>query len=255
MKQNKKIIVANWKMNPEKETGAIVLAKALNKKNVIICPPFVYLSAVSKILKSKNSKTKAVLGAQNFFTENSGSYTGQISIGMLKNFGVKFVILGHSENRITGESSEYVNLKIKSALKAGITPIVCIGEKSRDEQMSYLNFVSDQIKETFSGISKNNMNKIIIAYEPIWAIGKNADREATPEESNEMMIFIKKVLSDMFGLVNIKKIRILYGGSVGPKNAALFLKNGGADGLLVGRASLDPKKFNEIVYMAENAIN
>ena len=130
MKQNKKIIVANWKMNPEKEAEALVLAKAINKKNVIICPPFIYLPAISKILKNKSPKTKAVLGAQNFFAENNGSHTGQISLKMLKNLGVKFVILGHSENRSTGESNGYINLKIKSALKAGIAPIVCVGEKS-----------------------------------------------------------------------------------------------------------------------------
>ena len=159
--------------------------------------------------------------------------------------------LGHSERRAMGEKNEDVNKKIKAALSLGIIPIVCIGEKERDQNHEYLAFVKEQIEVGFKNIPKETLSKIIIAYEPVWAIGKNAAREATPEEFLEMRIFIKKVLSIMFGVKN-EIPRIIYGGSADEKNVLDFVKNGEADGFLVGRASLDPKKFSNIINTIEN---
>lgn len=252
----KKIVIGNWKMNPVNEKEAKKLfanistsASNIKKTEIVVCPPFVYLEGLKKILK------KISLGAQNAFYGDVGAFTGEISVKMLSNIGVKYVILGHSERRALGEGNIEVNKKVKAALSLGIIPIVCFGENTRDEKHEYLNFVKVQIEEGLNGISKNLISKIIIAYEPIWAIGKGALREATPEEFREMNIFIKKILSDKFGARIIEGIRIIYGGSVHPENALGFLKEGKAEGFLVGRDSLDPKKFLEIIKQTENAIN
>lgn len=241
---SKKIIIANWKMNPASEKEAISLAKTIDKNGVVISPPFIYLPALKKILK------RAKLGAQDLFYEKDGSHTGEISPAMLKNLGVKYVIIGHSERRALGETSRMVNKKLKAALKSNIIPIICIGESYRDADMKYLSFVKKQIEESFYNLTGGDFKKIIIAYEPIWAIGKTAVREATPPESMEMAIFIKKVLSDRFGPQSVKNVNIIYGGSVNNKNAGEFLEHGGVSGLLVGRVSLEPEKFNEILKNA-----
>jgi triosephosphate isomerase len=250
---SKKIVIANWKMNPVSEKLAEKLFKDTNKvvsklKNtdVIVCSPDIYLFKLKKFAK------KIKLGAQNCFYEESGAYTGEISAEMLYDLSAKYVILGHSERReYFSETNEKINKKIKSALFAGLIPIVCIGEKERDENNEYLNFVKEQIEVAFKNILKNSVSKIIVAYEPVWAIGKNAVREATPEEFLEISIFIKKVLSDKFGMQAVNKLKIIYGGSVGTKNVEDFIKIGHADGFLIGRASLDPVKFGEIIKITE----
>jgi triosephosphate isomerase len=238
---SKNIIIANWKMNPSTEKEAIRIAKASDLKDVIIAAPYVFLSIIKKVLK------KASLAAQDVFWEKEGAYTGEISAMMLKNLGVKYVIIGHSERRASGDSDEIVNKKIKAALKYNLIPILCVGERERDEEMKYLSFIKEQLIGDLKSIPGSKLKNIIIAYEPVWAIGKNAKREATPEESLEMVIFIKKVLSDIYGMKAINGLRILYGGSVHPKNSKEFSINGGVSGFLVGRDSLDPKKFNEII--------
>src|SRR3990172_4593576 len=176
---SKKIIIGNWKMNPQNEKEAIIIAKMTDKNGVIIAPPFVFIPAIKKVIK------RAKLGSQNISPEAKGSFTGEVSPSMLKNFGVKYAIVGHSERRAMGESDEMINKKIKAALKNNIIPVVCVGEPHRDVQMKYLHFMKKQIMETFKGLSSKNFKKIIIAYEPVWAIGKDAEREATPEESQE----------------------------------------------------------------------
>jgi len=258
--QKKKIIIANWKMNPVtyKEAEHIFksILKAISykpKTEVVICPPVIFLPSLLHLLKAKSNKQKAVLGAQNVFYEESGAHTGEISAEMVYDIGGRYVILGHSERRAMGENNEDINKKVKSALPAGLVPVICIGEKERDENHEYLKLVKEQLEISLKNILKDSVSKIIIAYEPIWAIGKNAVREANPLEFLEMKIFIKKVLSIMFG-VKTKMPRIIYGGSVHPKNVASFLKEGQADGFLVGRDSLDAKKFSEIVRITENVL-
>ncbi len=242
MKKSKTLIVGNWKMNPGniKKAEEIFLAikdsaKSLKNTKVVICPPFVYLNDLEK----KALSSKISLGAQDVFWENNGSFTGEISPEMLK--GESYVILGHSERREIGETDEMVSKKISSALKAKLIPIVCIGEKERDEHGEYLLFLKNQIVNSLAKISKLQLAKIILAYEPVWAIGKKEAMQVT--EIHEMTIFIKKVLSEITKSKNIFEIPVLYGGSVNHSNAKEIITLGEVDGLLVGRESLEPKKF------------
>lgn len=252
----KKIIIGNWKMNPltSKEAERLFsgVAKGISRikktKNIeiVICPPFIYLEKLKKIRTSK-----IALGAQDAFFSDVGAFTGEVSGAMLYNLGVKYVILGHSERRALGETNALVNKKIKASLSAGLIPILCVGESVRDEKHGYFNLVRGQLGECLAGISKNSISKIIIAYEPIWAISSTINRQdATPADSREMAIFIRKILADKFGR-EAQKTRVIYGGSANEKDAEDFLKNGGVDGLLPGRASLTAKKFIEIINIAE----
>lgn len=237
-------------MNPSslKEATRLygAIAKGLTKvrfTEVVACPPSVYLASI-KALK------KIALGAQNVFWQESGAFTGEVSAPMLANLKVSYVILGHSERRALGETNSDLNKKVKTVLAHGLVPVFCVGESARGEDHEYLNLVRAQIEEGLGGISKNLVNKVIIAYEPVWAIGKYASRPATPEEYREMVIFIKKVLSDKFGRNIVEGMRIIYGGSAHPENIQEFIE-AGAQGFLVGRDSLDPKKFLEIVNICE----
>jgi len=251
--EKKKIIIANWKMHPLTDKEAEKLFVNLNKltsrnKNaqIVICPPFIYLERLKRLSR------KIILGAQDALGGDVGPFTGEVSSQMLYEMGVRYVIIGHSERRALGESNSFINKKIKGALSAGLRPILCVGEEARDESHSYFNFVKTELEECLAGISKNSLPKIVIAYEPIWAISSTQDRrDATAHDSLEMAIFIRKVLSDKFGSV-AADTRIIYGGSVNEKDAESFLGGGGVDGLLVGKASLDTKKFVEIVKISEN---
>ena len=248
-----KIIIGNWKMNPLTLKEAEKLFKDVIKnisqiKNteIVICPPSIYLERLTKIRTNK-----IILGAQNTFWGETGAFTGEISAEMLYNIGARYVILGHSEKRALGENNSEVNKKIKASLSASLRPILCVGENTRDESHSYFNLVKTQLEECLAGISKNSVSKIIIAYEPVWALSSTENRkDATAEDSMEMVIFIRKILFDKFG-PDAGRIRIIYGGSVNEKDAEEFLKNGGVDGLLSGRASLDAKKFSEIIKICE----
>jgi len=249
---SKKIIIGNWKMNPsslkeaEKLFNQVVkFVSGIKKTEIVICPPFLYLEKLKKFAR------KISLGAQNAFGGDIGAFTGEISGDMIYSVGARYVIVGHSERRAMNESNDDINKKIKASLSAGLRPILCVGEKIRDENHNYFNLVKMQLEECLKGVSKNSISKIIIAYEPIWAISSTPDRkDATSDDSREMTIFIRKILSDKFGS-EASKIRIIYGGSVNEKDAENFLKNGGVDGLLPGRASLDPKKFSQIVKICE----
>ena len=245
-----KFVVANWKMNPQSQKEAEILFKGVynlvkNVKNnvqIIICPPFPYLSVFKKF---KNKKI--ILGAQNVANFPEGSHTGEVSSKMLKNMGVNYCIVGHSERRLAGETNKNINQKILNLLKLKITPILCVGENKRDLDGFYLSYVSEQIKESLAGVTRTEIKNIIVAYEPVWAIGKDATREATREEFMEMKIFIKKVISDIYESKIAHSVPIIYGGSVNPQNAKSFVGDGGADGLLVGRDSLNLKKFGAIL--------
>jgi len=251
-KTEKKIVIANWKMNPASLKEAEIIFTTINKKSVfkkievVICPPFLYLNSLKKISK------KIILGAQNAFWQEEGAYTGEVSAEMLLNIGVKYVIIGHSERRKLGETNLDVNKKIKIVLSFGLRPIVCVGETERDENHGYFNIVKNQIEECLNGVNKENIQKIIIAYEPVWALSTTANRrDATSADAREMSLFIKKILSVKFG-IKTKLPRIIYGGSVNDKNCEDFLKNGGVDGALPGAASLSPDKFLEIIRVAES---
>lgn len=251
----KKIVIANWKMHPltvqDAEKLYSKVAKNIShikKTTIVICPPVVYLEKVKKLSK------KIFLGAQNSFIGDVGAFTGEISPEMLYKLGVRYVILGHSERRALGEKNVFINKKLKDALTSSLTPILCVGESDRDESHEYFNTVKNQLKECLDGINKASLSKIIVAYEPIWAISSTQNRrDATAHDSLEMAIFIRKVLSDISNPEIANKARIIYGGSVNEKDSKEFLLNGGVDGVLVGKASLTAEKFLKIIENAEQA--
>lgn len=217
----------------------------IKKTKIIICSPFLYIEKLKKISK------KISLGGQDTFWEDVGPYTGEVSAEMLYSVGSKYVIVGHSERRSLGETNLDINKKVKASLKSGLIPILCVGENLRDEDHQYLNFVKLQIVECLNGIQKSSIEDIIIAYEPVWSISTTANRkDATPEDFLEMSIFIRKILTDKFG-VKTKMPKIIYGGSVNDKNVEDFLKHKNTDGVLVGNASLSVEKFSKIIKVCE----
>ncbi|OGJ12213.1 triose-phosphate isomerase [Candidatus Nomurabacteria bacterium RIFOXYC2_FULL_36_8] len=220
--------------------------KNIKKTEVIICPPFPFLFVKGKV-KTKNIK----LGSQDVFYEKEGSYTGEVSASMLRDFSVEYVLVGHSERRAIGDTNEIVNKKILAILKSKMNPIFCVGESVRDTNGFYLSFIKQQIIEGLVNVNKPQVKNMVIAYEPIWAIGSSADREATPAEFTEIRIFIKKIITDLYDVKTANEVRIIYGGSVNPLNAESFIKEGRADGLLVGRDSLNPKKFSAIINLVK----
>lgn len=247
----KKLIVANWKCNPATLRQAQDLFRAIIKavpkrKNaeVVICPPYVYLSGFR--LQASGFK----FGAQDVFWEDAGAYTGAVGPRMLKSVGATYVIIGHSEHREHfGDTNDSVRKKVAAALKGGLRVIVCVGEKTREADASeYALYVKKEVEEALRGISKAALKNVVVAYEPLWAIGSDeADR---PESTLEMALYIRKIIAGMFGRMVAQSFPVLYGGSVNTGNARAFLRDGGVDGLLVGRASLDPKAFGKIVEQA-----
>lgn len=250
----KKIIAGNWKMNPatareaEKIFSGIKKIKINNKVETVVCPPAIYLPLLKKI----TTGIKINLGVQDCSVAEGGAYTGQISASMIKSLGAKDVIIGHSERRALGESDEVLNQKVKIALKNGLRVIFCVGEQTRDERGDYLSAIKQQLETGLDKIGKNLSGKLVIAYEPVWAIGANATGVDSPDSFLQSSLFIKKVMSGLIGAKEAKALPILYGGSANAKNAEGFLTVGQADGLLVGRASLDPKQFGEIINIAGN---
>lgn len=249
----KKLIIGNWKMYPvslkdakAKFVGIKKVASMLRTVQTVVCPPFVYAGELKKLVTGH----RCILGAQNVWTENEGAYTGEISPTMLTSLGLGYVIIGHSERRAMGETDELVNKKVLAGVKAGLTVVLCVGESERDLDGEYMKYIAGQLKIALHGIQKKDLAQIVIAYEPIWAIGKHALRAASTDDALEVSILIKKTLADLYGKDGAV-VSILYGGSVDAKNAWEFLLKSQVDGLLVGRASLDPKVFGEILMSAE----
>ena len=221
----------------------------LRNVSVAVCPPAIYLGILASGNHSK-SKNGLQLGAQDVFWKEEGASTGNISPLMLKDLRVGYTLVGHSERRALGETDEMVNWKVKTAMSYGLTTVVCVGEGERDESGHYLAQLKRQLEDGLADLPKKAFSKLVIAYEPVWAIGKDAKGVETPEGFNHNMIFIRKTLSYILGPKEATKVPILYGGSVSAKNADSFLREGGADGLLVGRDSLTAKNFLEIVRLA-----
>ncbi|MES3005078.1 MAG: triose-phosphate isomerase [Patescibacteria group bacterium] len=251
MKKQKKLIVGNWKMNPESLDDAKKIARDIKrgvvnikKTDIVLCPPFVYIPALSGTPKSP-----MFLGSQDCHSEDRGPFTGEVSITQLYEFGVRFVIVGHSERRKMGESEEVINRKIRAVVIGGMTAIVCIGENERDSHGDYYEVIKSQIHSALKDVPKKMLSSLVIAYEPVWAIG--AKEAMSPNELHETSIFIKKVLRDSFGIAS-DGIRIIYGGAVDRVNADRLIKDGGVSGFLVGRESLKPKDFMEIVKLADS---
>lgn len=251
VKSKKPIVIANWKMNPATEKEAVQLFKAVkndvqkNKKvEIVIAPPAVFLSSIKR-------EKGLILGAQDMSPEERGAFTGQISGKMLRDVGVKYVILGHSEMRHPpaggGETNAEVSRKVSLALKLGLTPVVCVGEHVRTDNGQFFSDIREQLRESIAGIPKAGLSKLIIAYEPIWAISTTENhKDVLPEEVVEMILFIRKTMSEIAQSKKLIDTKVLYGGSVNDINIDM-LKNTNADGFLVGGASLIPKKFIKIV--------
>ena len=243
------LVVGNWKMNPQSVSLSTKLGTHLKKivskvtgVDVVIAPPFVYLDAVSR---ARSGSRVFALGAQNVHHEKLGAHTGETSIPMLTDFGVTYCIVGHSERRKNGETDVMVNEKLIAIIKAGLTGVVCVGETKRDQGGHYLSHIETQIRTALGRISKAKLESVVIAYEPIWAIGTG--NTANPSDVYEMKLFIEKVISDLYGRNAAQKVRILYGGSVNGKNAEELFKEGMIDGFLVGGASLHAEEFLQII--------
>ncbi|MEW6556644.1 MAG: triose-phosphate isomerase [Elusimicrobiota bacterium] len=243
------LVAGNWKMN--KTVGeAVELVTQLKQKlsdvknrEMLVCPPFVAIVIVREIVKNSNIK----LGAQNMYFEKSGAFTGEISPVMLKDVGCEYVIIGHSERRqYFGETDDSVNKKMKVAFENGLIPIVCIGETLQQrEQNETFSVVERQVKTGLTGLTGEQANRLVIAYEPVWAIGTG--KTATPQQAEEIHAFIRKLYCEMYGKDSGEAVRILYGGSIKPDNFAEIMKQPNIDGGLVGGASLKADDFIKLV--------
>lgn len=244
----KPIIAGNWKMNmtpdeaKELVTALVPLVKDA-KCDVVVCPPFVDLCPVHKIIEGTNIK----LGCQNIHWAAKGAYTGEISADMLKYFGVEYAIIGHSERRqYFGETDEGVNKRAKAALEAGITPIICVGETLEQREAGVTNdLVSAQAKAALDGMTDDQVKTVVIAYEPIWAIGTG--KTATAEDANATIGVIRAAIAEAFGKEVADEVRIQYGGSMKPSNAAELMAMPEIDGGLIGGASLKAEDFSKVV--------
>lgn len=245
----KPIIAGNWKLN-KTEKEAVELVTALRNAlvdvdgvDIVVCPVFTALGVVRDVLIDSN----IALGAQNLYWEDAGAYTGEVSAPMLKSIGVEYVIIGHSERRqYFGETDETVNKKVMAALQHGLTPIVCVGENLKErEQGRTFRVVQSQGEGSLAGFTKEEIEKMVIAYEPVWAIGTG--KTATPEQAQEVQKFIRELLTKLSDETVSSAVRIQYGGSVKPDNIAELMAQPDIDGALVGGASLQADSFTQIV--------
>jgi triosephosphate isomerase (TIM) len=242
-------IAGNWKMNLNR-ASAVALAEGIVKSaekiegaDMAVCPPSCYLDAVGRAIAG----SKVALGAQNMYHEKDGAFTGELSAAMLIDLGCKYVILGHSERRhILGETDEAINKKVLTALAAKLIPIVCVGELlSEREAGQTLSVISRQFDGSLAGLSPEQMKTVVIAYEPVWAIGTG--KVATPQQAEEVHLALRKIVAERYNNATADVVRMQYGGSVKPDNAAELLKQPDIDGALVGGASLKVDQFLGIV--------
>ena len=247
------LIAGNWKMYKTKD-DALAFIYAVNQEvpdkelvESVICAPAIFLR---DLVKREGENVR--IGAQNMHYAAEGAYTGEISAGMLKSYGVDYVVIGHSERRqYFGETDESVNLKLIAAVNQDITPIVCVGEPLEIREAGTTNtVVRKQIEKAYLNVTALDALKTVVAYEPIWAIGTGVT--ATPEQANETIIEIRRVLEKLYGHDVADQVRILYGGSVNTKNVEALLASSDIDGALVGGASLDPNSFLTLVRAALN---
>jgi triosephosphate isomerase len=245
------IIAGNWKMNLNLEEGYglaseikwMVADEVNTKAEVVLIPPYLHLPGIQNLLKDSNIKT----GAQNCHHKNKGAYTGEISPAMLANLGVSYVIIGHSERRqYNGETNEQLVEKINAALENGLTPIYCFGETLMERENNLeLTITESQVREGLFHLSEEQIKKVVLAYEPVWAIGTG--KTATSAQAQEIHAFIRSVLTEKYSKVTAECISILYGGSMKPENAKELLSCADIDGGLIGGAALESRSFVEIV--------
>ncbi len=248
-KQRKLIIAGNWKMN-KTVAEALDLVQGLKRElasvkevDIVVCPPFTALEPVSKAILDSNIR----LGAQNMSDQAGGAFTGEIAASMLKEFSVRYVILGHSERRqFQKEPDALISRKALAAHAASIKPIVCVGETLEERESGRTEkVVGSQLQGSLAGLSKAQMEETIVAYEPVWAIGTG--RNATPQQAQDVHAFIRGTLATLFDDAIAKRVRIQYGGSVKPSNARELMSQPDVDGALVGGASLETRSFSDII--------
>ena len=248
------IFGGNWKMHKTVKEAVQTIEKlrgeitGLEETEVVVFPPFTALSAVGKKIEGTN----IALGAQNMYGEEKGAYTGEISPPMLLDVGCEYVILGHSERRqYFKESNEQINKKVKAALYFKLVPVLCVGEKLEERKAGRAKeVVATQIRKCLKGVNLLDGKKLVIAYEPVWAIGTG--ETATPEQAQEMHLFIRNILRELLGKELASAIRIQYGGSVKPENIKNLMCQPDIDGALVGGASLEASSFTKIIRYKEN---
>ena len=248
----KTIIAGNWKMNKnatETKKFAEDLKAILPRAkwcDVVVCVPFVNIPAALKAFKDM----RVAVGAENLYFEPSGAYTGEVSADMLRDLGVKYVIVGHSERRqYFGETDITVNKKVLAALEAGLHPIICVGESLEQREMGVtMELIALQVKSALAGVAADRVRKCVIAYEPIWAIGTG--KTATAEQAAEVCTAIRATIRNLYGARVARSVTIQYGGSMNPKNAAELLAQPDVDGGLIGGASLKPDQFVDIINAA-----
>ncbi len=248
----KKLIAGNWKMNKTSSDATALVTELVaevgrtSDVDIVVCPPFTSLEVVGKAIEGSSIK----LGAQNMHHEASGAYTGEISAAMLRAIFTNYVILGHSERRTYfGETDAFINKKVLAALKNQLKPILCVGETLAErESGSTLKVVQTQLEANLEGVSKDLATNVVIAYEPVWAIGTG--KVATTEQAQEVHAFIRSLLVKLFGDAIAQKVRILYGGSMKPANAPELLSQKDIDGGLIGGAALEARSFTDLIKSA-----
>jgi triosephosphate isomerase len=247
--KRKPIIAGNWKMNKtsvearDLASKLLPLVSGVKDRDIVLAPPFTALSAVAEAIKGTN----VALSAQNLFWEDKGAFTGEISAEMLLDLGCKYVIIGHSERRqYFGETDETVNKKVKQAFKKGLLPILCVGETLTEREAGKLmEIISRQVTGGLKDITAEDVKKVVIAYEPVWAIGTG--KTATPEQANEVHALIREKVKSLYTSDIAGGLRIQYGGSVTPENVSSLMAKPDIDGALVGGASLKPESFAALV--------
>lgn len=248
----KSILAGNWKLNNNiKESLELVTALKRNLAEVmdvdiVVCPVFTALSVVSDCLLDTNIK----VGAQNLYWEDNGAFTGEVSAPLIKEVGAEYVIIGHSERRqYFGETNKSVNQKIRAALKGQLIPIVCVGEVLEEREAGKaFDVIKKQCEESLEGFTADEMKGMVVAYEPVWAIGTG--KTASPEQAQEVHKFIRDLLLKMFDQDTSQSVRIQYGGSVKPENIAELISQEDIDGALIGGASLKSETFTDIVRIS-----
>lgn len=256
----KYVMAGNWKMNKTISEAIVLTQQLCNQYNrtwenvdIVICPPAIDIKSVYTVIDF--DKTNIAVGAQNVHWEESGAFTGEISIPMIKEAGCEYCIVGHSERReMFNETDTSVNMKVKALIEAGIAPIICVGESlSMRDSGDYLGFVVAQLRAALAGLDETDMKGVVLAYEPIWAIGTG--RTATPEQAEEVCAALRNTLTDMFGQGVAEQCRILYGGSMNVGNVESLLAQPDIDGGLIGGASLQSDSFRQLIEAAHAASN
>jgi triosephosphate isomerase len=241
-------VVANWKLNPPSLEEAKALFAGTKRAfsgapwvEGVVCPPLPFLGVLSQ------GRHAVSFGAQDASCEVRGAFTGEVSAEILRSAGAAYAIVGHSERRARGESDTDVSKKAYAALDARVVPIVCVGERERDAHGNYLSALARQLLASLERVPDQLIAKVVVAYEPVWAIGERSQGVITPRDLHEVVIFIRKTLSERYDRSRAEKVRVLYGGSVDETNAHALLAESGASGLLLGRVSLDPEALRQLI--------